>query len=101
MNILEKIEKWFEKECNGDWEHSYGIRIQNLDNPGWLVDIDIFDTELEEKEFTPIRILRSENDWIHCKIEEKVFKGRGGIYNLEEILSTFVSWCDQSNILQK
>lgn len=92
MNVIKKIEEWFEKQCNGDWEHSYGFKIQNLDNPGWLVDIDIVDTELEDKEFTQIKIARSDDDWIHCKVEEKVFKGRGGICNLEEILSIFVNW---------
>lgn len=69
MNVIKKIEEWFEKECNGDWEHSYGFRIQNLDNPGWLVDIDIVDTVLEDKDFTPIKILRSGDNWINCKIE--------------------------------
>jgi hypothetical protein len=92
MNVIKEIEEWFERQCDGDWEHSYGFKIQNLDNPGWLVDIDIVDTELEDKEFTQINIARSDDDWIHCKVEEKVFKGRGGICNLEEILSIFVSW---------
>ena len=44
------------------------------------------DTELEEKLFKQIDIARSETDWFHCRIEECIFKGYGGIRNLQEML---------------
>ncbi len=47
MREMECINKWFEEQCNGDWEHIYGIKIYTLDNPGWAVKIDLYDTDLE------------------------------------------------------
>jgi hypothetical protein len=31
--------EWYTKQCNGDWEHSYGIRIDTIDNPGWSLTL--------------------------------------------------------------
>ena len=33
-DLFSWIEKWYANNCNGDWEHSYGITIETLDNPG-------------------------------------------------------------------
>lgn len=43
--------EWFAAQCDGDWEHEYGIRIGTLDNPGWRIRISLIGTELENKEF--------------------------------------------------
>ncbi|MBU1170699.1 MAG: immunity 53 family protein [Proteobacteria bacterium] len=92
MNIIKWLQDYFEECCNDDWEHTYQIKIETLDNPGWLVDIDIADTNLESYSFEEIRIERDDNNWITCRIENKVFKGRGGVKNLEEILTIFSEW---------
>ena len=44
---LEFLIDWFAIHCDGDWEHSEGIRIATLDNPGWALDVRIEDTELD------------------------------------------------------
>ena len=44
MKELEWLEQWYEKTCDGDWEHIYGISIDTLDNPGWRVRIDLRET---------------------------------------------------------
>ena len=36
---LSYLTAWFARQCDGDWEHDLGIRIETLDNPGWAVDI--------------------------------------------------------------
>ena len=38
------LSDWYESNCNDDWEHGYGVKIETLDNPGWLVQIDLFGT---------------------------------------------------------
>lgn len=47
LNNVDWLSSWYRKECNGDWEHTYGISIQTLDNPGWSVRIDLLDTSFE------------------------------------------------------
>jgi hypothetical protein len=92
MNVIEALENWYATICDGDWEHTYGIRIETLDNPGWAVNIDLLDTPLELCPFEAVTIDRSEDDWIRCKKEGGMFKGRGGAKNLKDILEIFIKW---------
>ena len=94
MTTIEQIQNWYKSQCNGDWEHTFGIHISTLDNPGWAVDIDLTETEVENKEFKPIINLEPELDWVHCSVENNKFKGRGGPEKLEEILLVFLKWAN-------
>jgi len=31
------IDEWYQRKCDGVWEHTYGVRIETCDNPGWIV----------------------------------------------------------------
>ena len=95
MNRLTQIQGWYAAHCDGDWEHTYGVKIESLDNPGWWVRIDLTDTELEQVEFAPRVEQRSESDWIHCKIKDRVFDGAGDASKLETILGLFLDWAKQ------
>lgn len=92
MNTLEMIMNWYESQCDGDWEHSFGVKIDTLDNPGWSVQIDLAETNLVSRTFDEIDIQRSERDWIYCAVSNDKFKAAGGIKNLEELLITFLLW---------
>jgi hypothetical protein len=95
MDELTKLQDWYEGECNGDWEHQYGVRIGTLDNPGWSLDVDLWDTSLAKEAFSPVSIDRSDTDWVHCKVEGAVFKARGGAKNLGEMLRLFLTWAQR------
>jgi hypothetical protein len=95
MNRFTQIQDWYAAHCNGDWEHSYGVRIGSLDNPGWWVKIDLVGTELEHAGFDPRVEERSESDWLHCKIKDGVFNGAGDASKLEVILGVFLDWATQ------
>jgi hypothetical protein len=84
--------------CNGDWEHTYGVHISNIDNPGWSVKVELKDTYLYNVEFKTIQIQREDgDDWIHCKVDVGNFQGYGGPYNLAEILEIFLDWAETNN----
>ncbi len=85
---------WFYQQCNEDWEHSHGVRIGTLDNPGWYLTVNIKDTECESKDFKDIIIERSENDWFHCFIRDGKFEGPCGPFNLPEVLQIFRDWVE-------
>ena len=91
-HALAELQQWYAAQCDGDWEHSCGIRIGTLDNPGWRVDIHLTETRLETLPFDAVEAERSETDWIHASVRDSVFIGRGGPGNLEEILELFVRW---------
>ena len=66
--------------------------IDNIDNPGWSIKIDLIETKYEYKKFERLTMERTELDWYHCFIEKGKFKGFGGPKNLFEILSVFRDW---------
>lgn len=92
MNTLKWLQNWYLENCNGDWEHSYGVKIDTVDNPGWSVEIDLTDTYLEDVLFESIEEERNEEDWFYCIVRDGVFHGAGGATNLEEILDSFKTW---------
>lgn len=108
MNALEEIQNWYKMNCDGDWEHTYGVTIETLDNPGWAVKISLTDTLLEEVEFKIVENGDSENYesifmnseyndnvWIKCYKEDSVWTGMGSPDKLEEILKIFLKWAKE------
>lgn len=96
MDELQRLQHWYRMQCNKDWEHTFGITIETLDNPGWHISIDLIETELEHRPFASINRGHSEDDedWIICKREESRFVASGGAGNLTELLDIFLSWAD-------
>lgn len=94
MDVFEWIEKWYISMCVGDWEQYYGIKIETLDNPGWIVLIDILDTKLENKPFHTINNCIDDDDWLQCQVKEGRFVGAGDPSKLKEILEIFRKWVE-------
>ena len=94
MDTLKRLEDWYRSVCNGDWEHTYGVTLETVDNPGWLLKVDLIDTPLYEREFSAIHNRRSEYDWFHCEIVDGVFRGSCSTGALEELISCFLSWAE-------
>jgi hypothetical protein len=98
MDILEDLAKWFAAHCDGEWEHTSGVKIDSCDNPGRWVKIDLVGTELEGRRFESV--LRGDvvgntdpqPPWLHCYTENGVWNGAGDSSTLAEILATFLSW---------
>lgn len=97
MNTLQQMEQWYSSQCDGDWEHTYGVDIGTLDNPGWIVKIDLRETELEGISFDPV--VRGDpeegNDWLHLHVENRKFNGAGDPSKLDVILQAFLAWARQ------
>lgn len=94
MNNLQWLQEWLLQNCNMDSsDHDYDISIETIDNPGWIISIQLQDTILENQVFEKVVIQREvEDDWLQCKVEYKVFKAGCGPRNLEEVISIFKSW---------
>lgn len=91
MNELEELQKWYLGQCDEDWEHSYGISIETLDNPGWIITIDLVDTELENIVLERVISRKNEHDWVQYEIHDNKFIGCGGPLNLNEMIKYFLS----------
>lgn len=96
MDTLQRLQAWYKRQCNGDWEHTYGVSVGTLDNPGWSLTVDLTGTDLEGRGLeTVIRGVEEETDnWIHCKVEANQFLGFGGPENLGELMEVFLRWSE-------
>jgi hypothetical protein len=89
MGPLEALAAWYSRNCNGTWEHQYGVEISTLDNPGWQVKIDLRGTRLDVVDGPRVEVTRSESDWVTCRVVDGQYQGFGGPTNLLEILEHF------------
>ncbi len=113
MGLVDEIQVWYETQCNGDWEHDYGLTIVTLDNPGWKVTINLTGTKLVNKHFeilsknVPQKLVDqamgkikppfiaaspTSADWFLCSVQEEKFEGAGSPQNLTTILEAFLKW---------
>ncbi|MFT5240347.1 MAG: hypothetical protein ACI9OU_001854 [Candidatus Promineifilaceae bacterium] len=102
MNEIEQLQAWFREQCDGAWEHTYGLNIGTLDNPGWSLSIDLKGTALEKTPFKAVTQNVSDtseplnDDWYVCGVEDKQFNAFGGPDQLKTILSVFLEWSKQN-----
>ncbi|WP_163341178.1 immunity 53 family protein [Desulfopila sp. IMCC35008] len=98
MKAIKELEEWYLSQCNEDWEHTYGVEIGTLDNPGWLLKIDLMDTDLEDSEYQEFSYGVGEeadtsgDNWLITKLENGKFVGYGGPQKLEELIRLFLAW---------
>lgn len=89
-DILTQLQTWFEKQCDGEWEHQNGMLIETLDNPGWKVEIDL-NSSTGDEIITIEDWERDENNWVNIQLRDGKYIGNGGPQNLNEILFIFIS----------
>src|SRR6266404_1904195 len=67
-----------------------------------LLRFSFKETALEDAEFNEHSYGVGENaqtsgdDWMTCKVEQKVFKGFGGPFKLEEMIRAFLDWASRN-----
>lgn len=94
---VSSLERWYASQCNGDWEHQYGVNIETLDNPGWRIRIDLIGTRKENGSLQRRVVKRTGDDWIQYWVEKKQFQIACGPLNLSEAVEIFVRWFDSNN----
>lgn len=98
MDLLQRIQRWYTINCNGDWEHGYPISITTIDNPGWAVTIPLQDTCLQNATLDYFLNQRTTTDWVGYSVQDGAFEGNGGAENLSEILTYFLDTFLPSNL---
>jgi len=97
VSTIERLARWYAGNCDGTWEHSFGIAIGTLDNPGWSVTVDLDETPLADRPFAEVRD-RYEHDaeWMRCWKEGTKFRVACGPPRLEEALNVFLEWAERA-----
>jgi hypothetical protein len=66
-DVLAQLQRWYSEQCDGEWEQSFGVVIESLDNPGWRVRVDV--------DGTPLRAQR--RGWVIAVIDKHYAIARG------------------------
>ncbi|WP_316834546.1 immunity 53 family protein [Pedobacter nutrimenti] len=94
MEIIEWLSNWYKSNCDGDWEHQYGVKIDTLDNPGWSFEADLIDTAHEGKKIF-IESLNDDNDWYKVSSDGEKFTGAGDSGKLYFLINLFKKFIEE------
>lgn len=97
-SALARLQSWYFRNCNGDWEHGNGIRIATLDNPGWSLVIQLAGTSLSGQPFEAVNLESGDDGWYHARVENDAFAGWCGPLGLEQLIQIFLDWSDSANL---
>lgn len=89
MNALDFLKTWYQEQCNGDWEHEFGVRIETLDNPGWWLRIGLIDTDAEGQVLAGDHRELTEGRWIHSKSDGERYEATCDPLSLDDMLLGF------------
>lgn len=89
-DALFRLSSWFSEMCNEDWEHDSRVRINSRPDMGWDMRVNLVDT-YSFVPTVPTAGHRSGDGWLTHAISEATFKGSGGLYDLGELIDTFLS----------
>lgn len=96
--LLSQLMDWYFGQCDGEWEHRYGITIETLDNPGWRMRIDLTGTPQQHcEDFEKSSDFGDPNKWMIVKKHGDVFEGAGGPERLDAIIAGFLAWKERSD----
>lgn len=98
------LSQWYLSQCDNDWEHSYGVKIDTLDNPGWSITIDLTDTSLQHKAFEcaeqgepngDLDEWRRTGSWWAASVQGGAFRVSCGPLDLSAAIGVFRQWAEQ------
>ena len=91
---FEWLQSWYVAHCDDEWEESYGIKIESLDNPGWSLEVNLVGTDLEgrilDRQFTE----KGEHEWMDARSDGQQFYAAGGPRDLGRIVAAFRAWAE-------
>jgi hypothetical protein len=93
-NNLEWLEGWYQRQCDGAWEHREGIRLESLRRPGWRLTISLEGTTAANAAPNRVTMGTTSDEWIDCTISGERFEGAGDPRRLEQIIGVFRKWVD-------
>jgi hypothetical protein len=96
MPPVEFLQTWYRAQSNGHWECSHGITVESLNNPGWIVTIDLEGTPLENRAMPAVAREISQRDWMVCEVDHNQFRGQGDPEKLVSILEIFQAWAESA-----
>ena len=96
-STLGRLQRWYRAQCDGEWEHEFGIKIDTLDNPGWTLKVDLVDTNLSDVPFEAHEDqYDDEINWLRAWRDPTNFHVACGATRFEDALTVFLNWAEGS-----
>ena len=91
MNIccLLLLQNWYAAQCDGDWEHQNGIKIETIDNPGWHLIIDLSDLHWCLSARSK-KVQLESGGWLYWTVDKRRFDGACGPKDLDHLAREFL-----------
>lgn len=97
-NNLEWLENWYQRQCDGAWEHNHGMRLESLRRRGWRhgwrLTISLEGTSAQNASPNRLALDTSGDEWIDCTLTAERFEGSGDPHRLEQIIGVFRRWVE-------
>lgn len=102
---LNWLVQWYLSQCDNDWEHSYGLELGTLDNPGWTLKIDLSETTLEGRSFTKVQHGEPTDDldewhrtgsWWVAEVKDAKLEAACGPLDLPAVITFFQDWVESA-----
>lgn len=94
--VLTTISKWYADQCDGDWEHNFGVELTTVDNPGWQLVADLHGTRLATATLDPIEEDDTDelgtNVWYYRKKQDCKYLACGDPSQLSRMLTDLAEW---------
>jgi len=92
-DTLAWLMNWYASNCDGEWEHGYGVTISTIDNPGWSLLVELDGTDMDGVAFATVEHnLVDEQNWWRCWVKDNKFEGAGGPHELATMIEVFRAW---------
>ena len=91
---LTQLQQWYLSNCNGDWEHTYGVSIGTLDNPGWSFKIELTGTPCDGRDLARKSVGDHDTDdsWYVYWVADNEYHAAGGALMLTKMIDDFLGW---------
>lgn len=86
---LDALVRWYRSQCDGDWEHEFGVRLATLDNPGWHLEVDLAETPAEGRVMPERNTDDGRGRWLAASSDGEVFRAACDPESLVEALAQF------------
>jgi hypothetical protein len=88
-SALEFLAAWYSDQCDGEWEHEFGVRLDTLDNPGWYLRVDLIGTAAERRFVERRRFDFGAGGWVIVGSDGRTFEASSDPSSLNFALEEF------------
>ncbi|MFJ9810320.1 Imm53 family immunity protein [Streptomyces sp. NPDC101158] len=92
------IQSWYASNCDGEWEHEFGIKLATTDNPGWHIRIDVSETDLEGVVVPRERHELPDGGWMITWSDGIAFQAACGPMSLRDVDALFERLAEESAV---